>query len=590
MYASTQKWIFDESRDISLNTSGGSRTSATKKEAVTLPSFQGDEKTSPFLNFPIWKHKWDTLIVEYEPGYRTTILWEHLDAAAREKYAGCEKDYDKSMERLSKYYADPVRIVACINKEVNRQGSISDGDYCQLVSYGNVLERNYERLCNLGLEHELSNTSSMHSIIGRFPRSIAEKWTEFLSSLRDEVQLKPFPEFIKWIVEKRNIWERMAAADSKNKSSARNSFYGDSQPFVKTCHGCGEAGHLKRECPKNRQNPGTRGGAVSKPRKKPLVKKFWCALHKDDESRRCFTNACMQLRTMSDKNKRVQLLTENRDCLHCCGDHKPEDCPRKDRVCGGGKDNRGCSRAHQVHELFCKEAKLCFAIIDVHTSSKKEETVVLLIMQVRTSIGKLNLAVFWDIGGTFNFVREAFARRCGFRGKEQHVSVRTLGGVVTEYTVILYTCFLKDENGEIQEFEAFGMETITGEVSRIGLSKIRTLFPHLSYASARKMTRMNQVDVLIGMSHPSWHPERAERAKGPGDFWIYRGKFGSCVGGRHPDIEDQTRKSDSLFTVVHSYQLEVTKTRPDGYSHHLEFCSSRVQSYYSGDVYSMWKC
>ena len=146
VYASTQKWIVDESRDISLNTSGGSRTSATKKEAVTLPSFQGDEKTSPFLNFPIWKHKWDTLIVEYEPGYRTTILWEHLDAAAREKYAGCEKDYDKSMERLSKYYADPVRIVACINKEVNRQGSISDGDYCQLVSYGNVSERNYERL------------------------------------------------------------------------------------------------------------------------------------------------------------------------------------------------------------------------------------------------------------------------------------------------------------------------------------------------------------------------------------------------------------------------------------------------------------
>ena len=90
VYASTQKWIFDESKDlsVSLNTSGGSRHSATKKEAVTLPTFQGDEKSSPFLNFPIWKHKWDTLIVEYEAGYRTTFLWEHLDAAAREKYAG----------------------------------------------------------------------------------------------------------------------------------------------------------------------------------------------------------------------------------------------------------------------------------------------------------------------------------------------------------------------------------------------------------------------------------------------------------------------------------------------------------------------
>ena len=81
--------------------------------------------------------------------------------------------------------------------EVNQQGSISDGDYLQLVSYGNVLERNYERLCNLGLEHELSNTSSMHSILGKFPTSIAEKWTECLLSLEDTVQLKPFPEFMK---------------------------------------------------------------------------------------------------------------------------------------------------------------------------------------------------------------------------------------------------------------------------------------------------------------------------------------------------------------------------------------------------------
>ena len=125
------------------------------------------------------------------------------------------------------------------------------------------------------------------------------------------------------------------------------------------------------------------------------------------------------------------------------------------------------------------------------------------------------------------------------------------------------------------------METITGEVSGINLNKIKLLFPHLSHAQCRKLARMNHVDVLIGMQHPSWHPDRAEKAKGAGELYVYRGDFGDCIGGCHPDIVDQTQKSDSLFTVVHSYhQVEVKDRQPAGYSHHLEFCPSRVQNYY----------
>ena len=111
------------------------------------------------------------------------------------------------------------------------------------------------------------------------------------------------------------------------------------------------------------------------------------------------------------------------------------------------------------------------------------------------------------------------------------------------------------------------------------MNKIKTLFPHISHDDAKKLTRLNHVDVLIGMPHPSWHPERAERAKGGGDFWIYRGIFGSCVGGRHPEIVDATRKSKNLFTVVHTYYTGVETHQGQNGSHHLEFCPRRVQKY-----------
>ena len=95
--------------------------------------------------------------------------------------------------------------------------------------------------------------------------------------------------------------------------------------------------------------------------------------------------------------------------------------------------------------------------------------------------------------------------------------VKTLGGVVTEYTAMEYTCSLNDLNGEKRNFKAYGMNCITGDVSPMDVHKIRTLFPHVSYKEAKKLTRLNKVQILLGMPHPSWHPERAERAKG-GDF------------------------------------------------------------------------
>ena len=355
-----------------------------------------------------------------------------------------------------------LKVIKRVLNEVMSQTFIVEGDYDSLMSYCAVLENNYNRLLNLqeGLEHEMSNSSAMATILHKFPRMIRENWEEHLIKQESGVKLKPFNEFIAWLSSKREVWERMASTQAAFHGDGDLSFYGNVSE--KTCYQCGKVGHLKRDCPDSQRNRQRDLGDTRKPRDPPKVKKFHCALHRDNTSRFCSSSNCQELRQL-DPKERLRLVKENKDCSHCCGDHKPDDCRNKERVCGGGKNNRGCAKQHKVHELFCLEAKV-FAVQYVHSSQSKQETVLLLIMTVRTV--RYHMAtVFFDTGCTSNFVRDEFAKQCGFRGRQETLCVTTLGGVVTEYkTVMAYSCCLFDENGEMRYFEAYGMSSITGTV------------------------------------------------------------------------------------------------------------------------------
>ena len=167
----------------------------------------------------------------------------------------------------------------------------------------------------------------------------------------------------------------------------------------------------------------------------------------------------------------------------------------------------------------------------------------------------------------------------GFNGTVQTLSVTTLSGVVTEYlTVIEYNCSLMDKNGTVLEFKAYGLECITGSISKVPAAKLRKLFPGVSRQKLKSVERGSKVDFLIGLPHPSWHPTPTIRASGGGDFWLFESRLGSCVGGRHPEVREGTRRSNDLFTVdvKHTYFSEVSASLS---SHELEFCPSRTSSY-----------
>ena len=248
-------------------------------------------------------------------------------------------------------------------------------------------------------------------------------------------------------------------------------------------------------------------------------------------------------------------MRENGDCELCCGDCPKGNCEAKyKRTCGGGKDGRGCGTNHLGHELWCQRAKLCMST-QVETvlqscGDDDENGVLLQIMRIPSmSQNKSFETILWDSACSTIFVRHDHAKDMDFPYKNKRLRVTMLGGQTKEIDGVIHQCKIKDRNGKVYQFEAHGFDEVTGEMGGpISKEIMKQLFPNI--IGAHSMSGTAKMDYLIGLSQASWHPQRIQKARGGGDFWLWENSFGSCLGGSHPLVNSCTTRSDSLYTVL----------------------------------------
>ena len=119
--------------------------------------------------------------------------------------------------------------------------------------------------------------------------------------------------------------------------------------------------------------------------------------------------------------------------------------------------------------------------------------------------------VLWDSACTEYFVRHDHARKMNFRYHERRLTVTTLGGHVREIDGVIYECKIKDQKGRIYEFNAHGLDEITGELGHpLGREIMRKLFPNI--IGGHTLSSASRVDYLIGLGKASWQPQRKQRA------------------------------------------------------------------------------
>ena len=97
------------------------------------------------------------------------------------------------------------------------------------------IKNNHARLKAAGLEHEISNTTAMSSLVNRLPYLENDKWQSYRAGLPAEEESRLFPAFLKWLEKSSHAWEQSVADGMGRRSKdgkTTNSFYGISSISV----------------------------------------------------------------------------------------------------------------------------------------------------------------------------------------------------------------------------------------------------------------------------------------------------------------------------------------------------------------------
>ena len=117
------------------------------------------------------------------------------------------------------------------------------------------------------------------------------------------------------------------------------------------------------------------------------------------------------------------------------------------------------------------------------------------------------------------------------------LDVTTMGNVEKTYNTRQYQFTLRTDTGKKVSITAFGMDRITGPVSKLDTKVLADLFPGYDVDSLQRRT--DKVDILLGCDYFGLFP-KSEEAKCGENLSVMKGDFGVCLQGTHPDLKPAT--------------------------------------------------
>ena len=129
-------------------------------EKVKMPLFTGEIRDYPRFKVDFEKQVMPTINIESAP----YILRSCLSKGPADVVKSIDDDYKAMWKRLDEKYGDPPKVVDVIMNTKQNTRNIRDGEKNRLIELINVVEDGYRNLKRLGLEKEITTTSSVSVI------------------------------------------------------------------------------------------------------------------------------------------------------------------------------------------------------------------------------------------------------------------------------------------------------------------------------------------------------------------------------------------------------------------------------------------
>ena len=111
-----------------------------------------------------------------------------------------DDDIDEMWPRLDEKYGDPAKVTDVLINSIQRVKAIKEGEDERFVEFVEIIESGYRDLLRLGLEKEITTTSSISIIEKRLPAVIRREWARLVSSDSSSVDKKnKFPGLLKFL-------------------------------------------------------------------------------------------------------------------------------------------------------------------------------------------------------------------------------------------------------------------------------------------------------------------------------------------------------------------------------------------------------
>ena len=483
----------------------------TKQESITSASFLQLEKVrmphfdGKLREYPQFKRDFQKQVMtQTRKSDAAYVLRTCLDAEPARLVKSVDDDIDEMWQRLDEKYGDPAKVVDVIIDEIKRFRMLREGEDKRFIEFVTLIEDGYRDLKRLGLETEITTTSSVSVIEKALPPDIKRKRSELVSSRDSPVdKSNKFPSLLDFLQSQKSAIEYESATLRATSSNQ--------------CHK--GAAHCT--------------GSISEEKQESREPRPKCLIH--DNGRHWTANCRLyQAKTIDEKKN---FLKEKRACWSCLKPgHRQRAC-RMGRECGVN----GCTRRHhpsihennentpqQVTASASNESTPQQATASANVcNNSKFDTCLLQVQRVETKKGTAN--VMWDNAASLCFITNAKAKQGKLRGIKVNLSIVKLGGQNEKIETMKYKLPLLDKQGHAIEFEVYGINKITSDIEHVDVESIAHLFKNITKDEIARPA--GPVGVLIGYEYAAYHPERDQNI---GHLVLLKNRFGRCVGGTHP--------------------------------------------------------